>query len=100
MAEADSIRARITEFVQDELVAVTGRKPACFNEDTVLFGAAGNIKSREVVELMLAIEDFMVNEFELEFDWASDSAMSDQHSVFRSVRALVDHLTDLVTKQA
>ncbi len=67
---------------------------ACISEDTVLFGREGVLTSLMLVELMLALEDFC-NENGIEFVWASDSAMSQRRSVYRTVASLTDFVLSL-----
>lgn len=66
------------------------------SEDTILLGDESNIKSRELVEILLEIEDFMEDEFSVEFDWSSNSAMSDANSNYKTVQSLSDHLLTLI----
>ena len=64
------------------------------SEDTALFGRDGALGSLMLVELMLALEDFCT-ENGIKFVWASDSAMSQRRSVYRSVASLTDFVLSL-----
>lgn len=87
--------ARIEELIATELKMILGEDAPQLSQDTVLIGQTAIIKSREVVELLLALEDAMEEEFSVEFDWTSDSAMSEDRSFIRTVGSLRDHLTAL-----
>jgi len=86
----------ISEFILEEVSSITDRDRAEINQDTVLFGTDGIMKSRDIVELLLAVEEYMESKFGVEFDWTSDSAMSNPRSVFGSVERLANHLSGLV----
>ena len=65
-------------------------------KDTVLLGEESHVKSRELVEILLELEDLMDEEFSIEFDWSSNSAMSEANSNYRTIESLSDHLKSLV----
>lgn len=65
-------------------------------KDTVLLGEESPVKSRELVEILLELEDLMDEEFSIEFDWSSNSAMSEANSNYRTIESLSDHLKSLV----
>lgn len=64
-------------------------------EDTELIGSRATVKSRELVEIMLALEEFAEDELGTEFDWTSDSALSLSKSIFRTAGTLAHHLDNL-----
>ena len=56
-------------------------------EDMLLIGGESLLDSLKLVEVCLALED-LADEYEFEFDWTSEAAMSKSRSMFRSVAAL------------
>ncbi len=56
-------------------------------EDMQLIGGESLLDSLKLVEVCLALED-LADEYEFEFDWTSEAAMSKSRSMFRSVAAL------------
>ena len=88
-------RDNIRQAVIDLLGEFEGLPPESLTEDTQLIGAQAAIKSRTLVELLLALEDYAESDLGVEFDWTSDSAMSEARSIFRSVGSLTDHLFGL-----
>jgi len=87
----EAIVARIVS----ELTNMTNLDPVKLNEGTPLIGRGAVIKSVQLVELMLAMEDFAEDELNAKFDWTSDVAMSSERSPFRSIGSLADTLAAL-----
>jgi len=81
------IRKQLSELANIPLDEVTG--------GTELIGESRAIKSRTLVELMLVLEEFAEDELGVEFDWTSDSAMSENRSIFRTVHTLSQHIHSL-----
>lgn len=79
----------ITGFIIAEVASITDCNPGEIGPDTALIGPQACVSSRELVELLLAIEDFVVQQGG-EFDWTSDSAMSAARSAFRTVATLAE----------
>ena len=87
----DAIVARIVK----EISNIAELDPSKLNGDSPLIGRGAVIKSVQLVELLLAMEDFSENELNAEFDWSSDAAMSSDRSPFRSVGTLAETLAAL-----
>ncbi len=78
------------------LIAEASDRPAdSISKDTELIGSGSFVKSRELVEILLSLEDFAEDELQAEFDWTSDSAMSMSRSIFRTAGTLAHHLEEL-----
>lgn len=88
--------SRILEFVITELSSITSRPTTDFTGETPLIGEGSSVKSRELVELLISIEDYVEEKFGMEFDWASDSLMSRDSSILRNVDSLVGHMARLI----
>jgi acyl carrier protein len=85
----------IEEFLRGEVAAFTGKEPATITSETVLVGAGRVVDSADLVMLLLAAEDFARDRLGAQFDWTSDSAMSEARSVLRNIGTLARHLFDL-----
>jgi acyl carrier protein len=85
----------IEKFIRDELAAITGSDAADINADTVLIGQNRVVDSADLVVLLLAVEEFAQDRLSFDWNWTSDSAMSEARSVLRSVASLSRHLTEL-----
>jgi hypothetical protein len=69
------------------------------SEDARLLGCDAVLNSRELVELLLALEEFADEKLGVKFDWTSDSAMSEARSAFRTLGSLAAHVADLAVAQ-
>ncbi len=61
--------------------------------DMPLIGGESPLDSLSLVEVCLALED-LADEHGFEFNWASEAAMSNSRSMFRSVSALAQEFAD------
>lgn len=71
------------------LVGDTGAK---IDAATPLIGANRAVDSADLVVLLLAVEDYARDNLGFQWDWTSDSAMSEARSVLRNIGSLADHL--------
>jgi len=76
---SDLVVHHVRELVKDKNVLVAG--------DTSLIGDSRVLDSLGLVELCLRLED-EATDLGFEFDWASESAMSRNRSMFRTVSSL------------
>lgn len=86
----------LVRVIADELAQITESDVTAFDETTALIGQNASIKSRHLVELLLFLEDYMDAEHGVEFEWASDSAMSEARSAYRTIGSLAERLAGLV----
>ncbi len=91
MASYDEIVAKVKGL----LVELGSLSETEITEDTALIGPGATIKSRVIVEILLALEEYAEDELDAEFDWTSDSAISIERSVFRAVGPLAKHLHEI-----
>lgn len=75
------------DVVLEDLRSVLKDESASVNGDTILIGEGGVLDSLGLVELCLRLEDRARHEG-FDFDWTSESAMSQSRSIFRTVGAL------------
>lgn len=85
----------VVGFLREEIGAMTLTPTEKVSEETVLIGAGRVLDSADLVMLLLSVEEFARDRLRVEFDWTSDSAMSEARSVLRNVGSLARHLTDL-----
>ncbi len=64
-------------------------------ETTVLIGPETSLSSLKLVEFLLEVEELMEDEYNVEFDWTSDSVLSMNNSILKTFGTLVDHLHGL-----
>ena len=80
------MESRIIELVKD----ACGEDGIEVTRETALVGVQRVLKSRDLVEICLSLED-LAEEIGFDFDWTSHAAMSQSRSIFRTVGSLVEH---------
>lgn len=86
----ESLEKEIIDFICD-----LGIDRKVINEEFKLLGDESDIKSRDLVEILLIIEDFLDEKYEIEFDWSSSNAMSNASSNYRNLGSLLSHVENL-----
>ncbi|MCF6303334.1 MAG: hypothetical protein L3J13_09070 [Devosiaceae bacterium] len=92
MIDQEKCTAKIVEIVVETLEE---NPDIQVKADSQLVGEAAIVSSRELVEILLAIEEYAEDDLKVEFDWASDSAMSGRRSMFRTPASLGEYLVSL-----
>ena len=69
------------------------------NDDIMLIGDDAKIKSRDLVEILLIIEDYLDDEHDIEFDWASSNAMSNASSNYRTLGSLKKYVQEIIKSE-
>jgi hypothetical protein len=82
-------------FIRDEVAAMTAMPAETISRETTLVGSGRVVDSADLVMLLLSVEEFARDRLGVNFDWTSDSAMSEARSVLRNIGTLARHLTDL-----
>ena len=89
----------IEKFILKELSLICKEPEKSFSVDTQLVGENRSIKSVQLVELLLKMEEYVEENFNSEFNWADNTAMSETRSVLRTVESLAKHIVDLNSKK-
>jgi len=91
---------RITDLIWDAIDEVNALLPEDAriqrSEDAVLLGAAGGLDSFGLVNLVVALEQRIEDEFGVTLTLADEKAMSHRRSPFRTVPTLRDYVVDLL----
>jgi hypothetical protein len=95
MIDLNDLRTKVIARIAD----VSDLSAGELSEATVLIGPETALSSRELVEVLLELEEFIEDDYDVEFDWTSDSALSVSHSFLRTVGTLIDHLHKLVAEK-
>ena len=93
MTNSDPYIEKIISIIEE---VAEDRPDIAIGADSSLVGENAIISSRELVEVLLAIEEYAEDELGVEFDWASDTAMSERRSMFRTPASLAEYLASLV----
>ena len=83
MSMSDAIRSQVYAKIQD----VVADDTTTITDDLTLIGSGRVLESMSLVELCLSLED-LAAELGFEFDWSSESAMSNSRSMFRTAGSL------------
>ena len=86
----------VTRFICDEVTMLIGGDSPV-NAETPLIGQNRAVDSADLVVLLLAVEDYARETLGFQWDWTSDSAMSEARSVLRNVGSLAAHLVSQQT---
>lgn len=66
------------------------------SESTILIGDGAVVDSLGLVQIITDVEETVSERYGRDLDLTDERALSQQHSPFRSVAALVDHVMDYV----
>ena len=75
---------------------VKGKNPGEYAE-TVLFGKNGKLDSLDLVNLLVAIEQSIEDEYDITITIADEKAMSQERSPFRTIGTLADYIDTLIS---
>jgi hypothetical protein len=89
----------IEKFIVKQLCLICKEPQTNFSTNTQLVGEKRSIKSVQLVELLLKMEEYVEEKFNNEFNWAENSAMSETRSVLRTVGSLAEHIVQLNSKK-
>ena len=64
--------------------------------DTVLYGNGGKLDSLDLINLIVAVEQNIEDEFDVPVTLADERAMTQEHRPFRTVESLLDYLEVLL----
>ena len=89
----------VEKFIIKELSIICKEPESSYSSKTQLVGEKRSIKSMQLVELLLKMEDYVEENFNSEFNWADNSAMSETWSILRTVGSLAEHVIELNSKK-
>ena len=89
----------VEKFIIKELSIICKEPESSYSSKTLLVGEKRSIKSMQLVELLLKMEDYVEKNFNSKFNWDNNSAMSETFSVLRTVGSLAEHVLELNSKK-
>jgi len=66
--------------------------------DTVLYGPSGDLDSMALVNLVVAVEQNIEEEFDISITLADEKAMSQRTSPFKTIEALAQYISSLLNE--
>jgi acyl carrier protein len=100
MIDRNTAVSIVMKSLRDVIEQTGAEIPAEINEDTVIVGAGAVLDSIEVVSLIVEVEQHLEMEHDVSVTLASDKAMSQRTSPFRTVRVLADHVCAVIQEGA
>jgi acyl carrier protein len=100
MVSITEVTAHILDALKElnQLLPLEQQLPV--SSSTALYGAAGQLDSLGLVNLILLVEERVQSEFGVEITLSDDRVISQQDSPFRNVQALAEHVCMLVEANA
>ena len=97
-----SNRKKILEFIYRAIDSVNIQQDENLklnkDPDEIIFGKNGKLDSLGLINLIVAIEQNITDEYETSITLADERAMSQGHSPFRNVESMVDYI-DLLLEE-
>ena len=87
-------KEEVEKFICDEVSMLIGDTESKVTAATPLIGQNRAVDSADLVVLLLAVQDYANENLGFDWDWTSDSAMSEARSILRSVGSLAEHLVN------
>ena len=77
-------------FIKSQVALITKHDFTEISDSTIIYGEDGLFDSMGLIELCIRLEDF-ATELGFEFNWTSNSAMSNSKSIFHDILSLHQH---------
>lgn len=92
------MKEKILSIIYDEMNALMEQDNVQgeMNEETGIYGNDGRLDSMGLVSLLVAVEQAIEDEFDVEITIANAKAMSQKNSPFKTIGSLADYVTELV----
>jgi len=100
MERKDRVIQAIFRAIDDFNRQVPGEKQLEKSAETVLFGHSGKLDSLGLVDLILATEERIMEEFDISITLADEKAMSQKKSPFMTVATLADYIGHILDEKA
>ena len=68
--------------------------------DTVLLGESGQLESIDLVNILVATEDYLEEEFSIPISVTDERAVSEKSSPFKTIDTLCDFISNLLKENA
>lgn len=79
----------VRKRIFDSISKLADEKSVPITDQTKLIGTESILDSMKLVQLCLALED-LATEYHFQFDWTSETALSQTRGMFRTAGALAD----------
>ena len=98
------MKEKILQLIYEAIDVINTQLPIEDNIEkhagTALFGSGSKLDSLGLINLIVAVEQNIEDEFDITITLADERAMSQKHSPFRTVSSLVDYIETLIEGQS
>ena len=99
MNNNEKVQKAIFSAVEEINTQLPNEEKFEINNDSVLYGSKGKLDSLGLINLIVAIEQDIEDEFDIPITLADERAMSQQASPFRTVETMVDYIEMLLDEK-
>lgn len=90
------MKENIIRIIISEVNSIIDDPVEDMNKDAVLFGEGGLLDSMGLVSMLVAVEQDVDDEYDIQITIADAKAMSQRNSPFRTVETLSDYIISLI----
>src|SRR5688500_16639190 len=87
------LSGQVRKFLIESVAEIAGESPDSLDAATRLSGARSVLDSRDLVELLLATEDYAQSQFGVRFNWTPRGGAG--RAVFETIGSLAEHVAGL-----
>ena len=100
MTEKEKILNCIYKAVDEVNEELEADKQLAKSPDTVLLGESGQLESIDLVNILVATEDYLEEEFAIPISVTDERAVSEKSSPFKTIDTLCDFISNLLKENA
>jgi len=97
------MREKIVQSIYNSVDSLNAQLPTeehiTKSNDTILFGSGSKIDSLGLINLIVAVEQNIEDDFDIPITLADERAMSQENSPFRTVGSLTDYIEMLLDEK-
>lgn len=97
----EQIQTELLEMIHSTLKEVfenQGKTPPRMSPETTLYGQGSDVDSFGFVQLLIDLEERISSRYGVTVTPTDEKAMSQRNSPFRTVKSLMEYVTDLILK--
>ena len=99
MNNNEKVQKAIFSAIEEINTQLPNEEELEINNDSVLYGSKGKLDSLGLINLVVAIEQNIEDDFDITITLADERAMSQEHSPFRTIKTLTDYIEILLEEK-
>ena len=100
MSKNDRIKLVIMNSIEEINRQLENEHQLEKSTNTVLFGEGGKLDSLGLINLVVAVEQNIEDEFDVTITLADERAMSQERSPYRTVESLLEYISMLISERS